>query len=304
MERINTVPALGSRGRPLPALRPVHLSVLSGRTLNLAVPAPRGRGDLGEAVLVLERGDQQRAVPMEVEPQPDGTVLLTATASLRHARYDAPEASGPRLTDGVWRLRVETTDLRGRRSRFGLAATPAHVVDGPTLSSQPSETAGATFRPMRSVDGQSMIKVVGPRTHAELIGFDLRWDRVSVRGRLIAAGSPPAGFRAEAVRRGGGATVAVRPQWDGDRFGFDIPLDAMAARGRGRGMWDVSLRSGRDRIKVSRKLTDVRHPKKVFRTPFRTIATEGGALLRVHAHLSPAGNLAVSCTVIATEETA
>ncbi|MBT2402171.1 MULTISPECIES: hypothetical protein [unclassified Streptomyces] len=301
VERINTVPALGSPGRARTTLRPVHLSVLGGRTFNLAVPSPRRAGELAGALLVFERRDQRQAVPMELEPQPNGTVLLTVTAPLRHARYDAKDASGPRLTDGVWRLAIEATDAKGRKARFALTAPPAHVGDGPTLSSPPSDSSGATFRPMRSVDGQSMIKVTPPRTGAELTGFDLRWDRISVHGRLIAAGSP-ADFTAEAVR--GSAVVSIRPQFDGDRFAFDVPLDAMAARGRGKGVWDIQMRSGRNRIRIGRRLTDVRHPKKVFRTPFRTIATEGGALLRVHAHLSAAGNLTVSSTVISTKEIA
>lgn len=301
VERINTVPALGSPGRARATLRPVHLSVLGGRTFNLAVPSPRRASELAGAFLVLERRDQRRAIPMELEAQPDGTVLLTVTAPLRHARYDAQDASGPRLTDGVWRLAVEATDSKGRKARFALTAPPAHAGDGPTLSSPPSESSGATFRPMRSVDGQSMIKVTPPRATAELTGFDLRWDRISVHGRLIAAGAP-ADFTAEAVR--GSAVVPIRPQWDGDRFAFDVPLDDMAARGRGKGVWDIQLRSGRNRIRIGRRLTDVRHPKKVFRTPFRTIATEGGTLLRVHAHLSAAGNLAVSSTVISTKEIA
>ncbi|MCX4527149.1 MULTISPECIES: hypothetical protein [unclassified Streptomyces] len=302
VERINTVPALGTRGRARPTLKPVHLSVLGGRTFNLAVPSPRRSADVASAFLVFERGTQRHVVAMELEPQPHGPTLLTATAGLRHARHDGPEASGPRLTDGVWRLTVEISDTNGRRARFGITAPTPHVADGPTLSAPPSPSSGAVFRPMRSVDGQSMIKVTGPRLGAELIAFDLRWDRVSVRGRLLAGGSP-AEFTTEAVRRGGGMNpVTIPTEWDGDRFAFDVPLDAMA-KGRAKGVWDIQMRSGRNRIKIGRRLSDVRHPKKVFRTPFRTIATEGGALLRVHAHLTAAGNLAVSSTVISTKET-
>ncbi|MCJ1678357.1 hypothetical protein MTF65_13560 [Streptomyces sp. APSN-46.1] len=301
VERINTVPALGTRGRARPTLKPVHLSVLGGRTFNLAVPSPRRSGEVAEAFLIFERRDQRHIVAMELESPPHGPVLLTATTGLRHARHDAPEASGPRLTDGVWRLTVEISDTKGRKARFGITAPPAYAADGPTLSSPPSPSSGAVFRPMRSVDGQSMIKVTGPRLGAELIAFDLRWDRISVRGRLLAGGSP-AEFTAEAVRRGGTASVPIRAEWDGDRFAFDVPLDAMA-KGRAKGVWDIQMRSGRNRIKIGRRLSDVRHPKKVFRTPFRTIATEGGALLRVHAHLTAAGNLAVSSTVISTKET-
>lgn len=306
VERMDTVPALGGRGRSGPTLKPVHLSVLGGRTFNLAVPlplpSPGTSAAVTSALLVFERGGQRQAVPMELESQRHGPMLLTATVGLRHARHDAPETSGPRLTDGVWKLTVETAGADGRKDRFGLTAPTAHASSGPTLSTSPSPSSGAAFRPVRSVDGQSMIKVAGPKTGAELIAFDLRWDRISVRGRLLG-GVSPAAFVAEAVRRGGTASVPIRTEWDGDRFAFDVPLDAMS-KGRGKSVWDIQLRSGRSRIKIGRRLGDVRHPKKVFRTPFRTIATEEGALLRVHAHLSAAGNLAVSSTVISTKETA
>lgn len=303
VEQIDTVPALAGRGKGAarPVLHPVHLSVLGGRTFNLAVPAPRSSTEIASAALVLERGDQRRAVAMELESQPHGPLLLTVTTALRHACQDAAEATGPRLGDGVWRLTVEISGTDGTTAGFGIAAPAAHLSDGPTLSTAPSPSSGAVFRPVRSVDGQSMIKVTGSRRAAELIAFELRWDRVHVRGRLLGSRSP-AVFTAEAVRRGAAGALAIPAEWDGDHFSFDVPLDAMAAV-RGKSVWDVQLRSGRNRIKIGRHLGDVRHPKKVFRTPFRTIATEGGALLRVHAHLSAAGNLAVSCTAISTKET-
>ncbi|MEV0371736.1 hypothetical protein AB0I10_18210 [Streptomyces sp. NPDC050636] len=305
VEQINTVPALGTRARPRPTVRPVHLSVLSGRTLNLAVPCPQGSASPAEARLVLEHRGRQQSVLLEQEPQPDGTLLLTATAPLRHARHDDRAAAGPQLDDGVWRLTIVAVNRAGQETRYGIAAPDARAADGPTLPCPPSATSGATFRPVRSVDGHAMIKVAGPREQAELIRFDLRWDRITVHGRLLAAGSPYADYTAEAVRRGSGAVVAATPVWDGDRFTFDVPLATMARGARTQRMWDLQLRRGRTRIKIARRLTDVRHPKKVFRTPFRTVATEDGALLRVHAHLSAAGTFAVSCAPFTTtEETA
>ncbi|MFB7634144.1 hypothetical protein ACFC0M_24800 [Streptomyces sp. NPDC056149] len=305
VEQINTVPALGTRARPRPTLPPTHLSVLAGRTLNIAVPWPRGAADVAEARLVLERRGRQRTVPLAREPQPDGQLLLTATAALRHARRDEPGVPGPRLDDGIWRLTVVVVDARGQQTRCGIAAPDAPAADGPTLPNPPSATSGATFRPVRSVDGHAMIKVVGPREHAELLRFDLRWDRITVHGRLLAAGAPHADYTAEAVRRGSGTVVAATPTWDGDRFTFDVPLAAMTRGTRTQRVWDFQLRHGRARLKLARRLTDVRRPKKVFRTPFRTIATDDGALLRVHAHLSAAGTFAVSCAPFTTtEETA
>ncbi|MFI0981284.1 hypothetical protein ACH4SP_30275 [Streptomyces sp. NPDC021093] len=303
VERINTVPALGARVVPRPVLRPVHLSVLSGRTLNLALPCPHPATPPVRARLLLEHRGRSQSVPLDLERHPEG-LLLTGTASLRHARHDDPAAPGPQLTDGVWRLTVITTDATGHESRYSVADPASRSVEGPTLPHPQSATTGAGFRPVRSVDGHAMIKVTGPREQAELLGFDLRWDRITVHGRLLAGSAPQQEFTAEAVRRGGsGQSVRIAPRWEGDRFTFDIPLDAMTRGSKSQRMWDLQLRRGRTRIRIARRLTDVRHPKKVFRTPFRTIATEEGALLRVHAHLAASGNLAVSCAPIAPQAT-
>ncbi|MFI9226749.1 hypothetical protein [Streptomyces rimosus] len=304
VERMNTVPVLGTRGRSHAALRPVHLSVLGGRTLNVAVPCPAGDIAPDAARLVLEHRGQRRTVAMEAEPQPDGTVLLTATASLRHARHDSG-LDGLQLDDGVWRLSIALRDASGAQHVLGVSAAQPYASNGPTLSHPPSATSGTVFRPVRSVDGYAMIKVSGPHEQAELDTFELRWDRITVRGRLLAARGPKDEYRAEAVRRGSGAAVPVDLTWDGDHFTFDVPLAAMADGTRAQRMWDVQLRRGRNRIKICRRLTDVRHPRKVFRVPFRTIALEDGTLLRVHAHLSAAGAFAVNCTAFTTtEETA
>ncbi|GAA3488958.1 hypothetical protein [Streptomyces cremeus] len=294
VERINTVPALGARVGPRPTLPPVHLSLISGRTLNLAVRCPFPGTPPEQARLVFEHRGRRQSVTLAQETHPEG-LLLTATASLRHDVHDAPDAPGPRLSDGVWRLTVVTTDRAGNESRFGISDVTATAPEGPTLPHSPSSTSGAVFRPVRSVDGHTMIKVTGPREQAELLGFDLYWDRVTVQGRLLTAATPYAAWTVEAVRRGSSsATVRVTPVWDGDRFTFDVPLDAMAGGARTARMWDFQLHRGRSKARIGRRLTDVRHPKKVLRTPFRTIATPAGALLRVHAHLSPAGTFAVN----------
>ncbi|CAM5591873.1 hypothetical protein GCM10010329_48470 [Streptomyces spiroverticillatus] len=295
VERINTVPALGARVGSRPTLPPVHLSLLSGRTLNLAVRCPSASTPPEHARLVFEHRGRRQSVTLAQEKHPEG-LLLTATVSLRHAELDAPEATGPRLSDGVWRLTVVTTDRTGNESRYGIADPTATAPEGPTLPHSPSTTSGALFRPVRSVDGHAMIKVSGPREQAELLGFDLYWDRVTVQGRLLTTAAPHTAWTVEAVRRGSSsATVRVTPVWDGDRFTFDVPLDAMARGAKGARVWDFQLQRGRSKARLGRRLTDVRHPKKVLRTPFRTIATPAGALLRVHAHLSPAGTFAVNC---------
>ncbi|MEU6080518.1 hypothetical protein [Streptomyces sp. NPDC047108] len=332
VERMNTVPALGGHGLRRPLLVPVHLSVLGGRTLNAAVPFPRPASGIAAARLELRRGGHQETVPLEQEPAPaqgDGGVLLAATTALLSpygagsrtpgpgrpdpltaaprttgAPTPAPRAPGLVLSAGVWRIAVVVTDGTGRELRASLAAPAPLPADGPTLPGSPSPECGTLFRPVRSVDGHAMLKVTPPRRQAELTALDLRWDGVTVRGRLVGGGEPHlvrAAYTAEAVRRGAGATGRALPadlRWDGDGFAFDLPLAAMAGGERVQRTWDVQLRSGRARLRVARRLTDVRHPRRVFRTPYRVIALEDGALLRVHAHVTAAGALAVTCAAI------
>ncbi|MFF8842924.1 hypothetical protein ACF08N_09330 [Streptomyces sp. NPDC015127] len=308
VEQLHTVPAIGGGIRPRAQLRPVHFSVSSGRTLNFAVAVP-GRG-VTSAVLVLSHGTARERVPLELEPQADGTLLLTATVPLRHRDGPEPAGRGPVLSTGIWRLAVLLTDSEGqtRHTKITAAAAP-EVSDGPTLPYSPSPTSGAVFRPVRSVDGYALLKVRPPRPHAELTSFDLRWDRITVHGRLIGCTRGTATATAEAVVRRGNQAVVTEPEWDGDRFTFEVPLDRM---GSGRGTartWDLFLRLGGSRLKIARQLTDVRHPRQVYRTPFRIVALDNGSLLRVHAHVTAAGALAVNCAEViaaprSTEEVA
>ncbi|GGT17306.1 hypothetical protein GCM10010271_20380 [Streptomyces kurssanovii] len=294
VQRMHTVPAIGSGIRPRPTLRPVHLSVLGGRTLNVAVPVPKSAGSIGSAHLELARGGRRHQLDLEPEPQSDGTCLLTATTALQHADHPDSGPSGVRLAGGLWRLSIVIVDTDGRSLRTAISAAPVPTTDGPTLPVSPSPLTGAQFRLMRSVDGCAILKVRGPVQQAELDSFDLRWDRITVHGRLLARQAPVDSYRAQAVRRGSGSVVTTRPEWNGDAFTFDLPLAAMAS-GRRTHRWDVELQEGRTRLKLARRLTDVRQPNQVFRTPFRIIALENGSLLRVHAYITSAGALAVSC---------
>ncbi|MEU9992595.1 hypothetical protein AB0E10_38540 [Streptomyces sp. NPDC048045] len=266
------------------------------------MPRPPGHDDIESAFLQVRRRNESHTVPLDLEDQWDGTTLLTTTTALCHPHGDDPQQPGLRVGDGLWRLTVVVSYRSGSTARFALVAPPAPAADGPTLPTFPSAGSGAVFRMVRSLEDRAMLKVTGPRRQAELTGFTAGWDRVTVHGRLIAAGLEPSRFTAEAVPRTVGSAVPVRPGWQGNRFTFEVPLSAMSAGGRTARVWDLRLRSGRTKIRIGRRLTDVRHPGKVFRTPFHTVALPTGELLRVHAHVSGAGWAAVSCTVIPTLE--
>ncbi|MFF6881889.1 hypothetical protein ACFY9F_01740 [Streptomyces sp. NPDC012421] len=300
VERLHTAPAFGGGIPPRPALRPLHLSVLGGRTLNVALVAPPGT-DLASARLELARGGRVHRLPLELEPQPDGTLLLTATTALRLTDTPAgtgtdtgPGRAGLALTPGLWRVGTVLTRPDGQEQRTGVAAVPIPATDGPIAPVSPDPAGGAHFRLMRSVDGFAVLKVRAPAHQAELDTFALRWDRISVRGRVVAPQAPPAAYTAQAVRRGGGAVVQAPLEWDGDVFAFDLPLAGMVS-GRKALRWDIQLQQGRTGLKIGRRLTDLRRRNQVIRTSFRIIALEDGSLLRVHAYITSAGALAVSC---------
>ncbi|MEU5538609.1 hypothetical protein [Streptomyces sp. NPDC020362] len=268
----------------------------------MAVARPAGHDELEAAFLQVRRRNESHSVPLDLEDQWDGSTLLTATTALCHPHHDDPQQPGLRVGDGLWQLTVVVTYRSGSTARYAVMAPPAPAADGPTLLTFPSAGSGAVFRVVRSIEDRAMLKVTGPRRQAELTGFTVGWDRVTVHGRLIAAGPAPSHFTAEAVPRSVGSALPIRPEWQGDRFTFEVPLPAMSAGRKATHVWDLRLRCGRTKIRIGRRLTDVRHPGKVFRTPFHTVALPTGKLLRVHAHVSGAGWATVSCTVIPTLE--
>lgn len=304
VERMNTVPALGTGVRPRPVIAPVHLSVLGGRTLNVAVPLSRQSADPAGARLELVHGSRRVSVDLAVEPQADGSALLTATVPLRYAEGELDTARGLLLSAGIWRFSVVVTDDGGRETRADLSAPAFSTVHGPMLPTSPSESSGAVFRAVRSVDGRAMLKVTAPAHQAELSGFDLRWDRVTIRGRLLAARHPVGQYTAEAVRRGANKSVPIELSWDGDAFTFDLPLGSMTGALGVQRTWDIQLRAGRTRLKLAKRLTQVRYPKQVYRTPFRIVSLGDGSLTRAHVYLTPGGALAVACAAIGTNEDA
>ncbi|MFD8016032.1 hypothetical protein ACFV5C_38000, partial [Streptomyces sp. NPDC059762] len=88
---------------------------------------------------------------------------------------------------------------------------------------------------------------------------------------------------------GGPAGVGARPR------AAAAPRRPARPPGRRAHRWDIQLQQGRTGLKIGRRLTDLRRRDQVIRTSFRIIALEDGSLLRVHAYITSAGALAVSC---------
>ncbi|MCZ0995653.1 hypothetical protein O1L44_24830 [Streptomyces noursei] len=140
VEQINTVPVLGARARPRPALRPAHLSVLVGRTLNLAVPWPPGAAAVTEARLVLERRGRWQSIPWNGNrSRTAGSCSPPPRRCATHGTTTPPPR--PRLDDGIWRLTVAAIGADGQETRYGIAAPDVPASDGPTLPSRPARPA-------------------------------------------------------------------------------------------------------------------------------------------------------------------
>ncbi|MCI3931047.1 hypothetical protein [Streptomyces sp. AN091965] len=273
----------GRQGRSGDApLAPVHLSLRDSRTLNLALPAPAPPP--AAARLLISRGPRRFRVPLAFEAE---AALLTATVSLRDAAAGEGGA-GPVLGEGVWRLTVETTGADGRVRRQGLAPADVPGPPGPTLPHAPHPRTGTLLRLVRCRGGRAAVQVTRSRPRAELVRFEPRGDGITVHGRMVAA---RAERRASAVRRRDGLAVPVRPEWDGDRFRFALPLAAMAGAGPGQWVWDFRVGD----LPLGRWLTDVRDLPSAFPTPFRLVALEGGGLVRAHPHVTASGAFAVTC---------
>ncbi|WP_051856344.1 hypothetical protein [Streptomyces sp. NRRL B-1347] len=233
------------------------------------------------------RAERAVAGRQAVERHAAAAPLLTATVSLRDAAEGAAGA-GPVLGEGVWRLTVETTGADGRVRRAGLAVNEAPGPPTPTLPYAPHPRTGTLLRLVRCRGGRAAVQVTGARPRAELVRFEPRGDGITVHGRLVAARAPG---RAAAVRRRDGLAVPVRPEWDGDRFRFALPLAAMAGAGPGQWVWDFRV----GELPLGRWLTDVRDLPAAFPTPFRLVALEGGGLVRAHPHVTASGAFAVTC---------
>ncbi|MFE0176387.1 hypothetical protein ACFWZ2_29135 [Streptomyces sp. NPDC059002] len=278
--------AAGRGGGALPA--PVHLSLRDSRTLNVALAPDPAAGDVTRARLLITRGPRRHAVPLTLEAHPHGRPLLTATATLRDAGDEG--RAGVPLSDGVWRLTVETRGSRGRvrRHGIGIEGNPAPPPT-PTVPHAPDPRTGLLVRIVRTRGGRAVLQATRSLPRAELVRFVPRGDGITVHGRLVAAAGVPAGGRA--VRRRDGVVVPVEVAWRDTEFTLRVPLGAMAQAGPGQWVWDFHVGG----LPLGRWLSDVRDPAASCPTPFRVFALPGGGLTRAHAHFTSSGAFAVTC---------
>ncbi|MCD0482078.1 hypothetical protein LO771_06520 [Streptacidiphilus sp. ASG 303] len=298
-------------GQPVPAaapaaprrrLRTVHLSVLDGRTLNVCVEVPDARR--GRPV-VLEFVQDQAVVPvpMTVTASPYGPPRAEAAALLSLPGESGPAALGRVVLEpGRWRLRVALAGPVGQVEHADVGAAPELLGTGPTRPDPPSPETAHQARVDATKDGRALLRIGEVAPCAEVTRVDLGWTAVTVSGRPVGVpeGDLPL-LQAEAVRRDTGGSERIPLLWDGARFTFPLPLDRMADPDGRELIWDVRLRCGERPLRLGRRLTDVRDPKQVFRTPYRLLVAEDGRTVRAHAYYTAGGSLCLSCVALGTE---
>ncbi|MFD7918214.1 hypothetical protein ACFV3R_03160 [Streptomyces sp. NPDC059740] len=291
-----------------PRLTPAHLSLLDGRTLNVCVRVPDQIRPT-EAHLVIGGGAKPVVAPLTLTERGEGRVEASGTlvVGLLDGRCETVPALPTDLrryllAAGQWKLSVRFADGTGEERRFALAAVPNPLPDGPTIAA-PTAADGSHGRLLASSTGRAHLSLGRDAAAAEVERVVIGWSDLTLHGRLTNAASQAyTGASVELVRRGGAAVRSVQPAWDGEHFTCRLRVEDFAGATAKEQIWDVRLTAPGGRpLKVSRRHTDVRLPKQVFRMPNRLLADEQGRCLRINPYYTPVGSLALRGAVIASE---
>ncbi|MGA5085628.1 hypothetical protein [Streptomyces pseudogriseolus] len=265
-----------------------YAAILDGHTVNLHARLPESAGLPESAEVVLSRGRQTFTAEARVYEGPDGEVLVDAVVLL------GAEVGGAPTEPGRWRLRLRLRS--GRRTRVVplLLVTPPVPYSGPTKPMAASSVTGERHRLGRSFRGSARVVSTGARPSAEVLKVHLTHAGVTVDFRLlgIRAEQPWVEFVASGRRLEQPVTSPVPGV-----LRVNVPLDRMPPRGNRPDHWDVVL-CGADgrRLRLGRRLHDVRNPLRVFAMRSLAITPPGLPPMIVQPRYTPAGNLRVTCT--------
>ncbi|SDK28959.1 hypothetical protein [Streptomyces indicus] len=277
---------LPMRSRRAARLR--YAAILDGQTVNLHAELPRNASLPERAEIVLGRGRRRWRTEARVYQGAQGRVLMDAALLLGEELGGAPMADG--------RAKLQLRVRQGRRSRRYalLLVEPPVPYAGPTKPMEQSAATGARHRIGRSFTGSARIVTRAARASAEVVKVHMDHAGIVVDFRLF--GSPGRPEQVEFVASGrvlGRPVEFLAP----DVVRVAVPLGGMPPRRNRPDHWDVVACFGRGtRLRLGRRIHDVRNPARVFAIRQLAITPEGLAPMIVQPRYTPAGNLRITCT--------
>ncbi|CAM3543407.1 hypothetical protein [Stackebrandtia soli] len=272
-----------SRSRSESTLRPLHLSLLDGQTLNLCVPL-----DEVDGPVVLRVGGRRGSIaawPMSVgRGRADVTALID------------PQWFIPGLTEPEY---LGFKVMAGS-TVYDVLAPPPHHQGGPTLATPPRPDLGMALSLATGYRGRAFVRVAPTPPRAEVTATRATWTTLTVSGRVL-------GINAQALttdvvhinHRDSGERHAVPVHYDGDHFTFSIPATILTVAGDGEHVWDFRLPTAGGPLRLGRWISDLRDPKQVLRRPPRYLAAPDGTTVHAQFYFTPAGSLALRTSPLA-----
>ncbi|MGW2839285.1 hypothetical protein ACWCWD_15970 [Streptomyces sp. NPDC001493] len=270
------------------AARLKYAAVLDGQTVNLHAELPRSVRSPDSAELVLKRGRRQYASPARVYAGDGGALLMDAAVLL------GAEMGGAPVTVGRWQVALRLrTGRRTRRVPLLLVDLPTPY-EGPTKPMAASGVTGQRHRLGRSVTGNLRVVTAEAKPGAEVVKVHITHAGISVDFRVLGVRIDELRGEFLASGRRLRQTVTVLP--DGITR-VEVPLADMTPLRSRPEHWDVVVcgASGR-RLRLGRRLHDVRNPLRVFAMRATAIAPRGRRPMLVQPRYTAAGNLRITCT--------
>lgn len=265
-----------------------YAAILDGQTVNLHAELPRSVSLPDHAEILLRRGRARHRLVARVYQGDAGAVLMDAAVLL------GAELGGAPMESGRWKVRLRLREGRRSRTLPLLLVEPPVPYDGPTKPMNASPVTGARYRIGRSVTGNVRIVASSARPGAEVVKVHLAHSGIQVDFRLV--GAQVTGAWVEFAASGRRLRQEVR-ELTPDTWRVDVPLAEMTPHKARPEHWDITLCSeGGRRMRLGRRLHDVRNPLRVFAMRGGAITPRDRAPLMVQPRYTPAGNLRVTCT--------
>ncbi|MFE9456588.1 hypothetical protein [Streptomyces californicus] len=265
-----------------------YAAVLDGHTVNLHAELPASATVPDSAHLVLGSGRQRYEGPARVYEGPGGSVLMDAVVLLGAEMGGAPVDAGRR------RLHLRLDHGRRTRRLPLLLVEPPVPYEGPTKPMAASGVTGRRHRIGRSVTGSARVVTANARPGAEVLKVHITHAGVAVDFRVLGARIDEP--RAEFLASGRRIQQPVAVGEDGITR-VEVPLEGMTPRCTRPEHWDVVVYGASGtRLRLGRRLHDVRNPLRVFAMRGTVIAPPGHRPLLVQPRYTAAGNLRITCT--------